>query len=258
MRCIAYRLKCGIVVSNDQSVLGYSHRAWISYGVYCFFIESWGSCVSQSHDDRPHTPWLRRSQHGPTAHVTSSFACHNNSSRTSYTMSESEIRSQTRHKYPTCIRACVIVHMRLQQSQHGPLRASRRLRGTSVRNTTQEPRSTHLCATHASAHYGATHASKAHLGPRTRGVNILQPVTPHSTPPLDGPHGRKCLPLPWYGKRIRSKRRVSSGKRTQAVPKQEEGFVGKRAACKRRVSSETTACKRRVSSPRSMIPIVAP
>ena len=192
MRCIAYRLKCGIVVSNDQSVLGYSHRAWISYGVYCFFIESWGSCVSQSHDDRPHTPWLRRSQHGPTAHVIP-FACHNyNSSRTSYTMSESEIRSQTRHKYPTCIRACVIVHMRLQQSQHGPLRASRRLRGTSVRNTTQEPRSTHLCATHASAHDGATHASKAHLGPRTRGVNILQPVTPHSTPPRRA----ECLPLP--------------------------------------------------------------
>ena len=34
------------------------------------FIESWGSCVSQSHDDRPHTPWLRRSQHvRPDSHV---------------------------------------------------------------------------------------------------------------------------------------------------------------------------------------------
>ena len=141
------------------------------------------------------------------------------------TMSESEIRSQTRHKYPTCIRACVIVHMRLQQSQHGPLRASRRLRGTSVRNTTQEPRSTHLCATHASAHDGATHASKAHLGPRTRGVNILQPVTPHSTP-LDGPNacnsrvgraGRDNHLSCWYGKRIPCKR-VSSERGPKLFP----------------------------------------
>ena len=203
------------------------------------FIESMGLMrLAQSHDDRPvHTA------HTPCWVALAAAACHNNSSRTSYAMSERDVH--TRHKYPTCIRACVIVHMRLQQSKHGPLRASRRLRGTSVRDTVQEPRSTHLCATHASAHYGVTHATKAHLGPRTRGVNILQPVTPHSTPPLDGPHGRKCLPLPsrsrqscWYGKRIRSKRRVSSGKRTQAVPKQEEGFVGKRAACKRKVSSE--------------------
>ena len=151
-----------------------------------------------------------------------------------------EIRSQTRHKYPTCIRACVIVHMRLQQSQHGPLRASRRLRGTSVRNTTQEPRSTHLCATHASAHYGATHASKAHLGPRTRGVNILQPVTPHSTPPRRA----ECLPLPSRSSRsrqssimlVRKEDPMQEGfvrKRTQAVPKLEEGFVGKRTACMR-------------------------
>ena len=152
---------------------------------------SHGAHASHSHTTTVHT------HHGcgglnTVRPLTSSFACHNNSSRTSYTMSESEIRSQTRHKYPTCIRACVIVHMRLQQSQHGPLRASRRLRGTSVRNTTQEPRSTHLCATHASAHDGATHASKAHLGPRTRGVNILQPVTPHSTPPRRA----ECLPLP--------------------------------------------------------------
>ena len=36
----------------------------------------------------------------------------------------------------------------------------------------------------------------------------------------------------WYGKRIPCKR-VSSGKRTQAVPKLEEGFVGKRTACMR-------------------------
>ena len=152
--------------------------------------------------------------------LTSSFACHNNSSRTSYTMSESEIRSQTRHKYPTCIRACVIVHMRLQQSQHGPLRASRRLRGTSVRNTTQEPRSTHLCATHASAHDGATHASKAHLGPRTRGVNILQPVTPHNTPPRRA----ECLPIPSRSSRSRQ----SSIMLVRKEDPMQEGFVGKR------------------------------
>ena len=195
--------------------------------------------------------------------LTSSYACHNNSSRTSYTMSESEIRSQTRHKYPTCIRACVIVHMRLQQSQHGPLRASRRLRGTSVRNTTQEPRSTHLCATHASAHDGATHASKAHLGPRTRGVNILQPVTPHSTPPRRA----ECLPLPSRSSRsrqssimlVRKEDPMQEGfvrKRTQAVPKLEEGFVGKRTACMRGFRQERM--QERVSSPSSMIPIVAP
>ena len=173
------------IVYPTTNVLGYSHRAWI------WSLLSHGAHASHSHTTTVHT------HHGcgglnTVRPLTSSFACHNNSSRTSYTMSESEIRSQTRHKYPTCIRACVIVHMRLQQSQHGPLRASRRLRGTSVRNTTQEPRSTHLCATHASAHDGATHASKAHLGPRTRGVNILQPVTPHSTPPRRA----ECLPLP--------------------------------------------------------------
>ena len=152
---------------------------------------SHGAHASHSHTTTVHThSMVAAVSTRPT--LTSSFACHNNSSRTSYTMSESEIRSQTRHKYPTCIRACVIVHMRLQQSKHGPLRASRRLRGTSVRDTVQEPRSTHLCATHASAHYGATHAPKAHLGPRTRGVNILQPVTPHSTPPRRA----ECLPLP--------------------------------------------------------------
>ena len=221
------------IVYPTTNVLGYSHRAWI------WSLLSHGAHASHSHTTTVHT------HHGcgglnTVRPLTSSFACHNNSSRTSYTMSESEIRSQTRHKYPTCIRACVIVHMRLQQSQHGPLRASRRLRGTSVRNTTQEPRSTHLCATHASAHDGATHASKAHLGPRTRGVNILQPVTPHSTP-LDGPNacnsrvgraGRDNHLSCWYGKRIPCKR-ISSGKRTQAVPKLEEGFVGKRTACMR-------------------------
>ena len=150
------------------------------------FIESMGLMrLAQSHDDRPvHTV------HTPCWVALAAAACHNNSSRTSYAMSERDVH--TRHKYPTCIRACVIVHMRLQQSKHGPLRASRRLRGTSVRDTVQEPRSTHLCATHASAHDGATHASKAHLGPRTRGVNILQPVTPHSTPPRRA----ECLPLP--------------------------------------------------------------
>ena len=205
--------------------------------------------------------------------LTSSFACHNNSSRTSYTMSESEIRSQTRHKYPTCIRACVIVHMRLQQSQHGPLRASRRLRGTSVRDTVQEPRSTHLCATHASAHDGATNASKAHLGPRTRGVNILQPVTPHSTPPRRA----ECLPLPSRSSRSRQ----SSIMLVRKEDPMQEGFVRKEdPSCSQAgggfrrkedrmhegVSSGPhagegfvrTACKRRVSSPSSMIPIVAP
>ena len=180
---------------------------------------SHGAHASHSHTTTVHTHHGCGGLNTSDSRLTSSYACHNNSSRTSYTMSESEIRSQTRHKYPTCIRACVIVHMRLQQSKHGPLRASRRLRGTSVRSTTQEPRSTHLCATHASAHDGATHASKAHLGPRTRGVNILQPVTPHSTPPLDGPHGRKCLPLPESVETIMLVRKED--------PKQEEGFVRK-------------------------------
>ena len=155
---------------------------------------SHGAHASHSHTTTVHTHHgcgglntvSDRSRH--RSHVTTTH----HEQATQCVWSESEIRSQTRHKYPTCIRACVIVHMRLQQSQHGPLRASRRLRGTSVRNTTQEPRSTHLCATHASAHDGATHASKAHLGPRTRGVNILQPVTPHSTPPRRA----ECLPLP--------------------------------------------------------------
>ncbi len=65
----------------------------------------------------------------------------------------------------------VIVHMRLQ---HGPLRA-RRLRLTLVRNTTQAPWS-HQCA---------KHASKAYLGPRTRGVNCSRyaPQHPPSTLP---------------------------------------------------------------------------
>ena len=200
-------------LSNDQSVLGYSHRAWI------WSLLSHGAHASHSHTTTVHT------HHGcgglnTVRPLTSSFACHNkNSSRTSYTMSESEIRSQTRHKYPTCIRACVIVHMRLQQSQHGPLRASRRLRGTSVRNTTQEPRSTHLCATHASAHYGVTHATKAHLGPRTRGVNILQPVTPHSTPPRRA----ECLPLPSRSSRSRQ----SSIMLVRKEDPMQEGFVRK-------------------------------
>ena len=70
--------------------------------------------LAQSHDDRPvHTV------HTPCWVALAAAACHNNSSRTSYAMSERDVH--TRHKYPTCIRACVIVHMRLQQSKHGPL-----------------------------------------------------------------------------------------------------------------------------------------
>jgi hypothetical protein len=47
------------------------------------------------------------------------------------------------------------------------------VRGTLVRNTTQAPWS-HLCT---------THASKAYLGPRTRGVNCSRYAPQH--PPLD-------------------------------------------------------------------------
>ena len=80
----------------------------------CALLSQWGSCVSQSHDDRPvHTA------HTPCWVALAAAACHNNSSRTSYAMSERDVH--TRHKYPTSD-----VHPCMRNRTHAPTAKSAR------------------------------------------------------------------------------------------------------------------------------------